>query len=70
MNSLIEEMKKLGAVIIDPAEIPTGGQFDESELEVLLYEFKADLNSYLAGLGPRAPVHSLKTDYRVQRKEP
>ena len=60
MNSLIEEMKKLGAVIVDPAEIPTSGQFDDSELEVLLYEFKADLNSYLAGLGPKAPVHSLK----------
>ncbi len=26
---------------------------------MLLYEFKADLNAYLAGLGPDAPVHSL-----------
>jgi len=26
----------------------------------LLYEFKADLNSYLAGLGPQAPVHTLE----------
>ncbi|MGH9907966.1 MAG: amidase, partial [Pyrinomonadaceae bacterium] len=39
---------------------PTSGQFDDSELEVLLYEFKADLNTYLAGLGPNALVHSLK----------
>ena len=60
MNNLIEEMKKLGAVIVDPAEIPTSGKFDDSELEVLLYEFKADLNTYLAGLGSKAPVHSLK----------
>ncbi len=60
MNDLIDEMKKLGALIVDPAEIPTSGKFDDSELEVLLYEFKADLNSYLAGLGPKAPVHSLK----------
>jgi len=60
MNSLIEEMKKMGAVIIDPAEIPTSGKFDDSELEVLLYEFKAGLNTYLAGLGPKAPVRSLK----------
>src|SRR5579862_136203 len=29
-------------------------------MEVLLYEFKADLNRYLAGLGPKAPVRSLK----------
>jgi amidase len=43
-------MKLLGAEVIDPADIPTRGQFDKSEFEVLLYEFKADLNAYLAGL--------------------
>ena len=60
MNDLIAEMKKMGAVIVDPADIPTSGKFDDSELEVLLYEFKADLNSYLGRLGPGAQVHSLK----------
>jgi amidase len=60
MSDLLAEMKKLGAVVVDPTEIPTSGKFDDSELEVLLYEFKADLNTYLAGLGPQAPVHSLK----------
>ena len=60
MNDHIAEMKRLGAVIVDPADIPTTGKFDESEFEVLLYEFKADLNAYLAGLGPQAPVRSLK----------
>jgi len=60
MNELIGELKKLGAVVIDPADIPTSGKFDDSELEVLLYEFKADLNAYLARLGPGAPFHSLK----------
>lgn len=60
MNDLLAEMKKLGAVLVDPADIPTSGKFDESEFEVLLYEFKADLNAYLAKLGPQAPVHSLK----------
>ncbi len=60
MNDLIGEMKKLGAVIIDPADIPTSGKFDDSELEVLLYEFKTDLNKYLGGLGSSSPVHSLK----------
>ena len=53
-------MKKLGAIIVDPADIPTIGQVDKSEFEVLLYEFKADLNAYLAGLGPHSPIHSLK----------
>jgi amidase len=60
MKSLIGELKKLGAEVVDPAEIPTSGKFDDSELEVLLYELKADLNLYLAGLGPKARVRSLK----------
>lgn len=60
MEELITEIKKLGAIVIDPANIPTKGRFDDSEFEVLLYEFKADLNAYLAGLGPKAPVRSLK----------
>src|SRR5688500_1450508 len=60
MEERLAEMKKLGAVLVDPADIPTAGKFDDSEFEVLLYEFKADLNKYLAGLGPQAPVRSLK----------
>ena len=60
INDRIEAMKKLGAVIVDPADIPTSGKFDDSELEVLLYEFKADLNAYLGRLGSSSPVHSLK----------
>ena len=60
MNDLLAEMKKRGAVLVDPADIPTSGKFDDSEFEVLLYEFKADLNAYLARLGPQAQVRSLK----------
>ena len=58
-NTAIAQMKALGAVIVDPADIPNAGTYDESELEVLLYEFKADLDRYLGGLGPSARVHSL-----------
>jgi len=60
LNDLLAEMKRLGAVLVDPADIPTQGKFDDSEFEVLLYEFKADLNAYLAGLGPSSPVRTLK----------
>ena len=60
LNDRLAEMKRLGAIIVDPADIPTQGKFDDSEFEVLLYEFKADLNAYLAGLGPQAPVRTLK----------
>src|SRR2546421_2755645 len=49
INTAIERMRELGAVIIDPADIPTAKQISssDSELTVLLFEFKADLNSYL-----------------------
>lgn len=60
INSSLDVMKRAGAEIIDPAEIETAGKFDDTELEVLLYELKADLNKYLSSLGPRAPVRTLK----------
>jgi amidase len=60
IETAIKAMKENGAKIVDPADIPTLGKFDDSEFEVLLYEFKADLNAYLAALGPEAPVHSLQ----------
>jgi amidase len=59
-EAAIADMKRQGAVIVDPANIPTLGQFDDTEFDVLLYEFKADLNKYLTWLGPASPVHSLK----------
>jgi amidase len=48
MDHVIGEMKRAGAVIIDPADLESHGKFDETELLVLLYELKADLNRYLA----------------------
>jgi amidase len=60
MNEALDVMKRLGAILIDPAEVPNNGKYDDSELEVLLYELKADLNAYLASLGARAPVKSLR----------
>jgi len=60
MDKAIQVMRHLGAEIIDPANVATAEQLEDTELEVLLYEFKSDLNSYLANLGPSAPVHSLK----------
>ena len=48
MNHLIDEMKSAGALIVDPADLESFGKFDDTELLVLLYELKADLNSYLA----------------------
>ncbi|HEV2426429.1 MAG TPA: amidase [Terriglobia bacterium] len=59
MEDALQALKSQGAILVDPADIPSLGKFGESEFEVLLYELKADLNKYLAGLGPGAPVHTL-----------
>jgi amidase len=58
-ESAIAVIKRQGATIVDPANIPTLGKFDGTEFDVLLFEFKADLNKYLTWLGAAAPVHSL-----------
>jgi amidase len=58
-EAAISALRAAGAVIVDPADIPNLGKYDDAELEVLLTEFKADLNGYLDGLGPQAPVKSL-----------
>jgi len=52
-------MRDHGAVIVDPADLVTEDHLKDEELQVLLFEFKADLNAYLASLGPNAPVKSL-----------
>jgi len=65
-ESAIDVMKKAGAVIVDPADIPTMAQFGtdkpgaDAEFDVLLHEFKAGLNKYLAALGSKSPIKSLK----------
>ena len=55
----IAVMKQQGAIIVDPAVIPTLGQFDETELEVLLYEFNADIPRFFMWWGAGAPLRSL-----------
>ena len=59
-EAAIAVMKQRGATIVDPANIATLGKFDDGEFDVLLYEFKADLNKYLTWLGAASLVHSLK----------
>ncbi|HEV2800080.1 MAG TPA: amidase [Pyrinomonadaceae bacterium] len=59
MNEAIDALKRAGADIVDPADLPSHGKYDDSEFEVLLYEFKADLNKYLAERGGGVP-RSLK----------
>jgi amidase len=60
MEEAISALSRAGAVIVDPADMETRGQFDDAEFEVLLYEFKDGLNRYLQSLGPSTSIRSLK----------
>jgi amidase len=60
LEQSLDALKKAGATLVDPADIETLGKFGDSEFLVFLYELKADLNAYLARLGPGAPVRTLK----------
>ncbi len=59
LEDAIAAMKSAGAVVIDPVELEVPRALEESELTVLLYEFKAGLNRYLAGLSPTVTTRTL-----------
>ena len=67
----VEAMGAEGAVIVDPANLDAAAWNDPLSLVLLEYEFKADLNAYLATLGPDAPVKSLADiiDFNEQNRE-
>jgi amidase len=49
MEEAIRAIRDAGATVVDPADIPTQAELGgETELTVLLHEFKHDLNAYLA----------------------
>lgn len=58
LDRCVELLRGAGAILVDPVDLPMHGAA-AAELEVLLYEFKAGLNAYLARLPAELPVHSL-----------
>jgi amidase len=60
IDQALKVMRQHGAVIVDPADIPTAAGLDDCEFEVLLYEFKDGLNAYFKSRGPTAKVTSLE----------
>jgi amidase len=59
MSDALDVLKRQGAILVDPADLPNMDKVGELETTVMLYEFKEGLNAYLARLGPKAPVRSL-----------
>lgn len=64
----IKVMEHLGAVIIDPVDGPKFDKFEKTELDVLHYEFKADLNKYLKASNGSAGVHSMEDVIRFNEE--
>lgn len=59
MTVALAVLKEQGATLIDPTPLPNMGAIGRAENAVLHYELKADLNAYLARLGPAAPIRTL-----------
>jgi amidase len=59
LDHAILALRDAGAVVVDQLQLPTAQKFDDAELDVLLYEFKASVSQYLAALGPSAPRKTL-----------
>jgi amidase len=56
----LEVMRGAGATVIDIPTVEAWREMGRPSGSIMRYEFKADLNAYLAGLGPDAPVNTLE----------
>ena len=59
LSEAIAALKQLGAVIVDPADIPNAEKLGDPEIVILDYEFKAGLAAYFATRGPDYPIKGL-----------
>jgi amidase len=59
LEQAIAVLKAQGAEVVDPAPIETAGQLGTNERDVLQYEFKADLNAYLATMPANVKARTL-----------
>jgi amidase len=68
-ESCLDVMKQMGAVIVDPVDVPNFRKFGKTEMEVLHYEFKADLNRYLAGMKARVKTMAEVIKFNEENKD-
>jgi amidase len=60
MESAIAAMKDAGASMVEDCELSPGQEYGDSEFEVLLYEFKTDLNAFLATVDPGLGIRTME----------
>ena len=68
-SAAIQELKRAGAIVVDPAAVDLAN-VRRSQAAGTCGGFKYDINRYLAGLGDRAPVHSLDEIVKSRRFHP
>jgi amidase len=60
MASALRQLKRLGAELVEDVTLKKSAELEKAEGEVLHYEMKADMNAYLASLGPQATIRTLE----------
>jgi len=70
IDAALQALRDLGATVVDPADILTAREVVTFRSDVMLYEFKRDLNRYLAELGEGAPIRSLRDLIRFNEARP
>lgn len=70
IDTALHALGGLGAALVDPANIATAREVTDFRSDVMLYEFKRDLNRYLQGLGESSPVHSIRDLIRFNEARP
>jgi amidase len=68
IDAALETLRAQGAELVDPVDIPSLAKIGDAEYQVMLYEFKAGVNDYLASLGPGAPVKTLAEVIEFNRR--
>jgi amidase len=68
MQHVLAALKSSGAELIDRLDLPKPPELEAAEIEVLRFEMKADMNAYLARLGPGAPVRTLQEIIRFNEQ--
>jgi amidase len=56
LDAAVARLRRCGAEVRDPADLPGAGQIGEPEFTAMLREFKHDLNDYLGGLPGSHPA--------------
>lgn len=68
MTQVVETLKRLGTTVIENDNIKTARSF--KNIDVLIYEFKGDMNAYLSTLGENSQVKSLRDIIEYNMRNP